>query len=33
MMTEKVKDKKFTEWHGIPREKLKWHPTVDESKD
>ncbi|HBR22815.1 MAG TPA: 4Fe-4S ferredoxin [Nitrospiraceae bacterium] len=19
-------------WHGIPREKIKWHPTVDESK-
>ena len=19
-------------WHGIPRESIKWHPTVDESK-
>ncbi len=19
-------------WHGIPRGKIKWHPTVDESK-
>lgn len=19
-------------WHGIPRENIKWHPTVDESK-
>jgi len=30
-MTEN-EDKKFTEWHGIPREKIKWHPTVDGSK-
>ena len=19
-------------WHGIPRENIKWHPTVDDSK-
>lgn len=19
-------------WHGIPRENIKWHPTVDESR-
>ena len=19
-------------WHGIPRENIKWHPTVDEAK-
>jgi CDP-4-dehydro-6-deoxyglucose reductase len=19
-------------WHGIPRENIKWHPTIDESK-
>ena len=25
-------DKKFTEWHGIPRDKIKWNPTVDKSK-
>lgn len=32
MNESKIKDKKFTEWHSIPREKIKWHPTVDESK-
>ncbi|MEM7815169.1 MAG: 4Fe-4S binding protein [Candidatus Aenigmatarchaeota archaeon] len=25
-------EKRFTEWHGIPREKIDWHPTIDESK-
>ena len=26
------KDKKFTEWHGIPREKINWNPVIDENK-
>jgi NAD-dependent dihydropyrimidine dehydrogenase PreA subunit len=26
------KDKKFTEFHGIPRDKIDWHPVIDESK-
>ena len=25
-------DKKFDEWHGIPRNEIEWCPTVDESK-
>ena len=25
-------DKKFSEWHGVPREKIKWNPAVDEKK-
>ncbi len=25
-------DKKFSEWHGIARDKIKWNPTVDASK-
>ena len=25
-------DKKFSEWHGIPRDRIKWNPTVDKSK-
>ncbi len=25
-------DKKFTQWHGIPREKIDWNPTVDTDK-
>ena len=25
-------DKKFSEWHGIPRKEIKWYPTVDESR-
>ena len=25
-------DKKFSEWHGIPRDKIKWNPAVDKSK-
>ncbi|MCX6768520.1 MAG: 4Fe-4S ferredoxin [Candidatus Micrarchaeota archaeon] len=25
-------DKKFSEWHGIPRERIKWNPAVDERK-
>ena len=25
-------DKKFSEWHGVPREQIKWNPTVDKSK-
>ncbi len=24
--------KKFSEWHGIEREKIDWHPEVDEDK-
>ena len=26
------KDKKFSEWHSIPRENIKWNPVIDESK-
>jgi NAD-dependent dihydropyrimidine dehydrogenase PreA subunit len=26
------KDKKFSEWHGIEREKIKWNPEVDKNK-
>ncbi|MFC1754957.1 ferredoxin family protein [Thermoproteota archaeon] len=25
-------DKKFSEWHGIKREKIKWNPEIDEDK-
>ena len=25
-------DKKFTEFHGIPRDLIDWHPVIDESK-
>jgi NAD-dependent dihydropyrimidine dehydrogenase PreA subunit len=25
-------DKKFTEWHGVPRERIKWNPSVDYEK-
>jgi len=25
-------DKKFSEWHGVPRDKIKWNPTVDKNK-
>lgn len=24
--------KEFAMWKGIPREKIDWHPTIDESK-
>ncbi|MCK8603742.1 4Fe-4S dicluster domain-containing protein [Desulfoferrobacter suflitae] len=24
-------DAKLKPWHGIPREKISWHPTVDET--
>jgi len=27
-----MEDKKFSEWHGIAREKIDWHPAVDEDK-
>ena len=26
------KDKKFSEWHGIPREKINWNPEVDKER-
>ena len=26
------KDKKFTEWHGVERDKIDWNPVIDESK-
>jgi len=26
------KDKKFTEWHGISRDKINWNPEIEESK-
>ena len=29
---EKIEDKKFSEWHGVPRDKIKWNPVVDETK-
>ncbi|MGQ9583069.1 MAG: 4Fe-4S dicluster domain-containing protein [Thermoplasmatota archaeon] len=25
-------DKKYAEWHGIPREKVDWHPKIDSAK-
>jgi NAD-dependent dihydropyrimidine dehydrogenase PreA subunit len=25
-------DKKFSEWHGVPRKKIKWNPEVDYGK-
>jgi ferredoxin len=25
-------DEKFSKWHGIAREKIDWHPVIDESK-
>jgi len=25
-------DKKFSEWHGVPREKINWNPAVDKGK-
>jgi NAD-dependent dihydropyrimidine dehydrogenase PreA subunit len=25
-------DEKFAKWHGIPREEIDWHPTIDESR-
>lgn len=31
-MESENKDKKFTEWHGIPRENIDWHPVIDELK-
>jgi len=31
-MAGEENDKKFSEWHGIPRERIKWNPTVDKSK-
>jgi len=27
-----AEDKKFSEWHGVPRDKIKWNPKVDEKK-
>jgi len=32
MSEEQSNNKKFAKWHGIPRKKVKWHPSVDESK-
>ena len=29
---EKEGDKKFSEWHGVPRKKIKWNPEVDYEK-
>ncbi len=26
------KDKKFSEWHGIGRDKINWHPVIDNEK-
>jgi len=25
-------DEKFAFWHGVKREEIDWHPTIDESK-
>jgi NAD-dependent dihydropyrimidine dehydrogenase PreA subunit len=25
-------DKKFEEWHGIPREKIEWYPEINKEK-
>jgi len=27
-----MSDEKFARWHGIAREKIDWHPTIDESR-
>ncbi len=27
-----AEDKKFSEWHGVPRDKIKWNPEVNEKK-
>ena len=27
-----MENKIFSEWHGIPREKISWHPVIDENK-
>jgi len=32
MNEEKNQDPKFAKFHGIDRDKIDWHPTVDESK-
>ena len=26
------KDKKFSEWHGIERDKVDWHPNINKEK-
>ena len=26
------KDNKFSEWHGIDRDKIKWSPSIDDEK-
>ena len=26
------KDKKFSEWHGVERDKINWNPEVDKNK-
>ena len=31
-MVEEQKNKKFSEFHGIPREKIDWHPIINETK-
>jgi len=32
MAGEKLEDKKFSEWHGVPRKKISWNPKVDYEK-
>jgi len=27
-----MKNKDLSEWHGIPREKIDWHPVINEDK-
>jgi NAD-dependent dihydropyrimidine dehydrogenase PreA subunit len=29
---EKADEKKFSEWHGVPRKKIKWNPEIDYEK-
>ena len=31
-MDNPTQDPKFTKWHGIDRDTIDWHPTIDESK-
>jgi len=32
MNEQQKQDPKFTKFHGVDREKIRWNPTIDESK-
>jgi ferredoxin len=32
MSEQKNQDPKFTKFHGVDRDKIDWHPVIDESK-